>query len=66
MVMCELASNCGRSRPNAIILRPEDWDVWTGASPIEAKALCVPYAGEITSIALELWVRRAITTMRVI
>ncbi|MBM0169674.1 SOS response-associated peptidase family protein [Altererythrobacter sp. C41] len=30
-----------------VILRPENYERWQHASPEEAKALCVPYAGEV-------------------
>jgi putative SOS response-associated peptidase YedK len=31
-----------------VILRPEDWGRWTDAPAEEARALCVPYTGEMT------------------
>ena len=31
-----------------VIIRPEHWRQWTDGSPEDAKALCMPYAGEMT------------------
>lgn len=43
-----------------VILKPEDWRQWTGGSPEEAKALCVPYA-DLMAVerSLDPWVRRS-------
>lgn len=42
-----------------VILRSDDWRRWTDAEPADAKALCVPYAGEIAIRRTDdPWVRR--------
>jgi len=42
-----------------VILRPDDWRQWTDAPPDEAKALCVPYTGEMTiERTVDPWIRR--------
>jgi putative SOS response-associated peptidase YedK len=41
-----------------VILRPDQWSDWTDGAPADAKALCVPYAGEMAiRRTSDLWVR---------
>ena len=41
-----------------VLLAQGDWAQWTGGTPAEAKALCVPYAGAVTvQRTAELWAK---------
>lgn len=43
---CGAAAECHERMP--VLLAEEDWTRWTGGSPAEARALCKPFAGEIS------------------
>ena len=42
---CGAVAECHERMP--VLLRPEDWGVWVSGTAAEAKALCVPYAGDV-------------------
>lgn len=43
---CGAAAECHDRMP--VILHPQDWSRWQGDAPADARALCVPYQGDVS------------------